>query len=185
MEYGTCGITDYKGRGAKADAYAAFVLGEIIPFIREFYHIPVFKEKLFAGFSLGGLSALDIAWSYPGEFSKVGVFSGSLWWRMKGLDDGYNEDEHRIMPRKIREGVYQPGLKFFFQTGTEDESEDRNNNGIIDSIDDTMAVIDALVNKGYQKDKDIVYLELEGGKHDVPTWAKAMPVFLKWAVGCG
>ncbi len=183
MEYGTCGITDYKGRGAMADAYAAFILDELIPFIQKTYLIPDFREKIFAGFSLGGLSALDIAWTYPGEFSKVGVFSGSLWWRLKSLDENYNEDEDRIMPKKIREGVYTKGLKFFFQTGTEDETEDRNNNGVIDSIDDTMAVIEALESKGYLKDKDIVYLELEGGRHDVPTWAKAMPFFLKWACG--
>ena len=28
-------------------------------------------------------------------------------------------------------------MKFFFECGTEDETEDRNGNGIIDSIDDT------------------------------------------------
>ena len=25
-----------------------------------------------------------------------------------------------------------------------------------------------------------IIIEIEGGKHDVPTWASAMPVFLKW-----
>jgi enterochelin esterase-like enzyme len=183
MEYGTCGVPDYKGRGAKAEAYAAFIFTELIPFICNTYLVPKFKEKMIAGFSLGGLSALDMAWTHPGEFSKVGVFSGSLWWRLKGLEDDYDDNLDRIMPSKIRQGRYQKGLKFFFQTGTEDETADRNNNGIIDSIDDTMAVIEALVSKGYKKDKDVVYLELEGGKHDVPTWGKAMPHFLRWAFG--
>jgi len=41
-----------------------------------------------------------------------------------------------------------PGLKFFFECGTADETEDRNGNGIIDSIDDTKDLISALINKG-------------------------------------
>ncbi len=41
------------------------------------------------------------------------------------------------------------GMKFFFECGTLDEAGDRNNNGIIDSIDDTKDLISALVDKGY------------------------------------
>ena len=29
--------------------------------------------------------------------------------------------------------------------------------------------------------KRYFYLELKDGKHDIPTWGRAMPVFLKWA----
>jgi hypothetical protein len=36
--------------------------------------------------------------------------------------------------------------------------------------------------KGYT-DEHIHYLEMEDGKHDVPTWGKAFPVFLKWGWG--
>jgi hypothetical protein len=60
---------------------------------------------------------------------------------------------------------------------------DRNNNGIIDSIDDTLALIDELAAKGYNKTEDISYYELADGRHDVPTWAKAFPVFLEWGWG--
>lgn len=183
LEYGTAGEPDYKGRGIKAGDYTRFVFEEVIPFVKDTYKIASFKQKAFAGFSLGGLSALDIVWKHPGTFDKVGVFSGSLWWRNKSMEEGYDEDEHRIMHKMIRTGKYIPGLKFFFQTGTEDEKADRNNNGIIDSIDDTLALIDELKKKGYEMNKDIVYLELEGGKHDVPTWGLAMPHFLKSGFG--
>jgi len=60
---------------------------------------------------------------------------------------------------------------------------DRNNNGIIDSIDDTLGLIDELVKKGYNREQDIVYLEYEDGKHDIPTWGRAMPEFLRWSYG--
>jgi len=183
MEYGVAGYPDYLNRGAKAGKYTSFIMQELIPFIRKQYKIEGFQDKSFAGFSLGGLMALDIVWSYPAEFHYVGVFSGSLWWRSKALDDGYDEDTDRIMHARIREGNYASWLKFFFQTGVLDETADRNKNGIIDSIDDTMALIDELVKKGYDREKDIVYMELADGRHDVPTWGRAFPAFLLFAFG--
>lgn len=125
-EYGTAMILDYKGRGAKAALYNQFIFKELLPFIRSKLFIYSFKEKSFAGFSLGGLCALDIVWNHPQEFSKVGIFSGSLWWRDKGQDDAdFNEDTDRIMHRQVREdkGFY-PWLKFFFEVGTLDEVAD-------------------------------------------------------------
>ena len=179
-EYGTANILDYKGRGAKAALYTKFVMEELIPFIRTTYNIISFKEKSFAGFSLGGLCALDIVWNNPHEFFKVGVFSGSLWWRDKDQEDeDFDEDTDRIMQRQVREGSYHPWLRFFFEVGTQDETADRNNNGIIDSIDDALGLITELKNKGYSIDS-IEYMEMKDGRHDVATWAKALPHFLEW-----
>jgi enterochelin esterase-like enzyme len=183
MEYGTARYLDYKGFGAKAGLYTQFIFRELLPLIRRKYALHSFKEKSFAGFSLGGLSALDIVWNHPHEFTKTGVFSGSLWWRTKSLEDDYNEDTDRIMHAQVRDGGYYPWLRFFFETGTLDETMDRNNNGIIDSIDDTVSLIDELVKKGYDTNQDIEYLELTDGKHDIATWARAMPIFLKWGWG--
>ena len=154
-----------------------------MPYIRSTYNVPEFKEKSFAGFSLGGLSAMDIVWNHPNEFSKVGIFSGSFWWRDKSqTDPEFSEENDRIMHRQIKEGEYHPWLKFFFEVGTQDETADRNNNGIIDAIDDTINLIADLKEKGYT-DSDIKYLELQDGKHNVPTWARAFPDFLKWGWG--
>ncbi|MFT3683142.1 MAG: alpha/beta hydrolase-fold protein [Ferruginibacter sp.] len=179
-EYGTAEILDYKGRGAKAALYTKFVLEELIPFIKNTYLVASFKEKSFAGFSLGGLSAIDIVWNHPVEFSKIGVFSGSFWWRDKAQEEAdFNEDTDRIMHRQVREGNYYPWLRFFFEVGTQDETADRNNNGIIDAIDDTVSLIEELKTKGYST-AEIKYLELQDGRHDVPTWARAFPDFLKW-----
>lgn len=186
-EYGTAKILDYKGRGARAALYGRFIFEELLPFIRSTLSITSFKEKSFAGFSLGGLSALDIVWNHPKEFSKVGVFSGSLWWRDKDQDDAdFNEDTDRVMHRQVREEEnFYSWLKFFFQVGTLDEVADRNNNGIIDAIDDTVSLIDELVKKGYDKSTSIKYVELCEGRHDVTTWGKAFPEFLKWGWGMG
>jgi enterochelin esterase-like enzyme len=183
MEYGTAKVLDYMGRGAKAESYTKFVFRELLPFVREATGAHHFHDKSFAGFSLGGLSALDIVWNHPHEFRHAGIFSGSLWWRTRDLEDDYEEDRDRIMHQQIRQGHYAPWLKFFFQTGVLDETADRNNNGIIDSIDDTLSLMEELEAKGYQSGRDMTYLEYEDGRHDVPTWGRAMPSFLKWAYG--
>ena len=181
-EYGTAYSADYKHHGDKAGLYSKFIFDEFLPFIRKKFNAPSFKEKSFAGFSLGGLSALDIVWNHASEFTKVGMFSGSLWWRRKGYDDGYDDENDRLMHLQIRKGQMYPWMKFFFQCGWLDENADRNNNGVIDSIDDTLDLIVELKAKGYS-DNHICYLELPEGKHDVPTWAEAFPVFLKWGWG--
>ncbi len=182
MEYGIASQADYLGRGAKAGTYTSFIFEELLPFLRRQYNVPQFKEKSFAGFSLGGLMALDIVWNNPHEFSKVGVFSGSLWWRQKAYEDGYTDEADRIMHNQVKKRIGAPWLKFFLQTGLLDEKLDRNNNGVIDSIDDALDLISELKKKGYTSES-IHYLEMKDGKHDVQTWAKAFPEFLEWGWG--
>lgn len=183
MEYGTVCRADYRGRGAKAGLYNKFIFDELLPFIRNDFGIVSFKEKSFAGFSLGGLSAFDIVWNHAHEFYKVGVFSGSLWWRRRGYnDEGYDYENDRIMHLQVMKGTRYPWLKFFFECGALDEIADRNNNGVIDSIDDAQDMIEHLKTLGYSDD-DIKYLELADGRHNVETWARAFPDFLKWGWG--
>ena len=180
LEYGVAGIPDYMRRGDKADAYAQFILKELLPELKSSFDGYVIGQKYLAGFSLGGLMAFDMAIDYPDEFSAVGVFSGSFWWRSKALDNGYVEELDRIMHAKIRTKKRDDRLRFFLQTGQLDELADRNNNGIIDSIDDTLGIIDELVKLGYKQEHQITYLELQDGKHDIETWGRVMPLFLNW-----
>lgn len=182
QEYGTAGKPDCKQRGAKAAAYTKFITSELLPAIKKETGIEEFDATAFAGFSLGGLSAMDIVWKNPQLFNKVGVFSGSFWWRNKELGKGYT-DNNRIMHSIVRNTTEKPALKFWLQTGTNDETADRNKNGIIDSIDDTVDLIKELENKGYNRPADIQYLEMFGGAHNTTTWAEAMPKFLVWAFG--
>jgi enterochelin esterase-like enzyme len=182
FEYGTASTPDYKGRGNRANNYTQFITEELVPAIKLLYPGGLTDKWAFSGFSLGGLSALDIAWNRSDLFNRVGIFSGSLWWRTLDKDDPeYQDEQHRIMHNQIKNAEVAPDIKFFFECGTEDETADRNGNGIIDSIDDTMDLISALTEKGYSSSSDICYHEIAGGKHDTATWAIAFPEFLQWA----
>ena len=181
FEYGTARTADYKGRGNLARRYMYFITEELIPAVHLLFPGKLNSRWAFAGFSLGGLSALDISWKHGRLFKMAGVFSGSLWWRALDKDNpDYTDEQHRIMHTQIRDTHFVPGMKFFFECGTDDEKEDRNGNGVIDSIDDTLDLISTLVRKGYDPQLDIRYHEIDGGKHDIPTWAEAFPVFLQW-----
>lgn len=183
-EYGISDHPDYLGRGDLARYHAAFVLEELLPHIHTRFEKEVFTDYGYAGFSLGALSAFDTAWSHPHLFSTIGVFSGSLWWRSLAQEDpAYRDDQHRIIHQLVRKGDFNPGLRFYFQCGNMDETRDRNNNGIIDSVEDTVDLVRELEKKGYRLGKEIHYREMVDGRHDVQTWARAMPEFLKWGWG--
>lgn len=181
-EYGTSFIPDYKDRGDLATDHMSFIIMELMPFIQNTTPSSAkASDNYYCGFSLGGLSAMDTVWENPYRFSKAGVFSGSFWWRTKSYEEGYEEDLDRIMHNKVKDGNYHKNLKFWFECGTNDETEDRNKNGIIDSIDDTLDLIKELKAKGYT-DADITYLEVLGGEHNFNTWQAVFYDFLAWAI---
>lgn len=180
-EYGMMRAPDYAGRGAKARQYFDFLDKELMPFLQFAYAKLEFTEKAIAGFSLGALSAIDIAWNRPDLFSIAGVFSGALWWRsVEQSSPLYSDEQSRMMHVQIRNDDPKPGLAFFLQCGLLEETADRNRNGVIDAVDDTRDLILELEKKGYLPGKNLYYLELKEGKHEMGTWIKALPVFLKW-----
>jgi iron(III)-enterobactin esterase len=185
QEYGVANKKDYLKRGSRAKAYTQYITTELLPYLE--YKYPVALEAnhhVMAGCSMGGLSAVDIVWNHPKHFEKVGAFSGSFWWRRRdSRSPFYSDHRDRIMHHEIKHGKKKDNLKFWLQTGTLDEQSDRNKNGVIDSIDDTLDLIAELTKKGYRPFHDIVYHEIENGQHNIETWADAMPVFLKWAFG--
>ncbi|HEA30378.1 MAG TPA: esterase family protein [Leeuwenhoekiella sp.] len=184
QEYGTACCSDFKGRGARAKIYSQFIIKEMIPFLKDEFNASHKKtDWVFCGMSLGGLNAFDIGFNHANYFDKIGVFSGSFWWRKKPYIKGDMEDRSRIVLDMVKNADHNPHLDFWFQCGSLDEKVDRNNNGIIDSIDDTLDLVKELQAKGYSFPGDITYLQIEGGRHDLPTWGKAFPGFLRWAFG--
>ncbi len=183
QEYGIAAQPDYRNRGSKAGQYAKFLSDELMPYVRSNYHTQTDPGMVaLAGFSLGGLSAIDIVWNHPHLFGIVGVFSGAFWWRSRDYNES-DPDGGRILHESLKKSHRRPHLRFWFQTGTMDESDDRNNNGVIDAIDDTLDLIDILKKLGYDHKRDIHYREVKGGIHHPSTWGMVLPEFLIWAFG--
>lgn len=179
--YGVAAELDFKQRGALAAKYAQFIIHELLPYVLNNYRARA-EAGTVAGFSLGGLQAFDMAWNHGQYFKQVGVFSGSFWWRRKGYDEGY-EDHDRIMLDQVHKSSHKPDQKYWLQTGTHDETADRDQDGIIDAVGDTRDLVRLLLNKGYDLWNDLRYVEVPGGHHNQETWGQVMPDFLQWAFG--
>jgi enterochelin esterase-like enzyme len=182
QDYGTAFVLDFAKRGNKAKKYAHFLHTELMPYINAHYRtLTAAEHTAFMGFSLGGLSAFDIVWHNRHLYGMVGVFSGSFWWRTRDLSNGYTPND-RIMQAQIRDTPQQAkeNLRFWLQTGTLDETNDRDGDGVIDAIGDTLDLVLELNNKGYDA-QHIRYVEVVNGYHNHETWKCVLPDFLSWA----
>lgn len=180
-EYGTAVTCNAQGLGSKAAAYAQFVTTELQPHINQQFRVcACAAQTAILGASLGGLSAFDIVWNHPHLFGTAGVFSGSFWWRA-------GEQDPHVMPGKfiaqeiVRNGRYHHGQRFWFEAATQDETSDRDGDGVIDAIQDTLALINELEKIGYSHEHAVKYVEVQGGRHNYDTWAAILPAFLTWA----
>ena len=183
-EYGVSGEPDYMNRGDKADKYAAFIDDELYPFAKKKAGVRKFKSIALAGCSLGGLSAFDIAWDHADKIDKVGIFSGSFWWRDK--DDkaaDYSDAKDRIIWNKIHASRKKPHLQYWFYDGGKEETGDRDKDSIIDVIDDTKDLVELIKSKNVCSPDDIIYTEDPSGLHDYTSWSNHLPQFLLWAFG--
>lgn len=184
QDYGVAGFPDFQNNGNRADKYEAFIINELYDFVKKNAGVRKFKSIVIAGCSLGGLSAFDIGWSNADKIDKVGVFSGSFWWRDKDAAAAdYSDDKNRIMLGKIKSSRKRPKLKYWFYAGAKEEESDRDKDGVIDVIDDTKDLVTIIKNKNVCPPTDIVYVESSEGKHDYTSWSKELPDFLTWAFG--
>jgi enterochelin esterase-like enzyme len=184
QEYGVAGFPDYQRNGASAEKYSNFIINELLPFVKKQSGVRKFNSISFAGCSLGALSALDVSWDNGDKIDKVGMLSGSFWFRDKdAADPDYSDDKDRIILNKIRSSRKRPHLKYWFYAGGKEETADRDKDGIIDVIDDTKDLVDLIKKKNVCPPQDVVYTESKDGQHNYDSWSRVFPQFLIWAVG--
>ena len=180
QDYGTAGTPNAQGFGARARLYERFVLEELLPWVEARYRVrPGPKHTAVLGSSLGGLGAFDLAWRHPDVFGTAGAMSGSFWWR---TEDGTLDQRmaSRVAIRMARETTPLPRLRIWLETADGDETSDRDGNGVIDAIQDTNDLVNALVARGYRSGKDVVHVTVHGG-HNQDTWGRVLPQFLEYA----
>ncbi|NJN54562.1 MAG: hypothetical protein HC804_07285 [Anaerolineae bacterium] len=76
------------------------------------------------------------------------MLSGSFWWRA-AADETAIEPGRRIAHNLVRQGPKREGLRFWFEAATQDEVSDRDQNGVIDAIQDTQELMDEIGKAGH------------------------------------
>jgi enterochelin esterase-like enzyme len=179
-ELGTGTYINVFGWGTLSDAYNKFMVNELVPAINARYRTQTGPQNTaIMGWSLGGLVAFYDAWQYPATFGIAGAFSPSFWWRLKG--NAGEELLLRVAHKVVRETPKAPRLRLWFEAGTKEESGDIDRNGVDDVIQDIQDLMKELELKGYQRGVDMVYVQVEGGKHELTTWTTVLPDFLRFA----
>lgn len=187
--------------GTTAHAYAEWVANTLVPTVDARYRTRASAEaRAVLGWSLGALAAFNLGWQYPELFGRVGAFSPSFW-LAADRSDAAAIQRTRLVQGMVERGPPRAGLKLFFAVGSAEETDDRDGDGVIDAIDDTRDLIDGwhdaaglqgkgLRQLGYRVNlqhatratrDDVALLQLAGGEHNQASWARMLPVFLRWA----
>jgi predicted alpha/beta superfamily hydrolase len=196
-------VTRHGAVGANAHAYSEWVAKTLVPTIDAEYRTRARPEsRTILGWSLGAANALNLGWRYPDVFGRTGAFSPSLWLS----SEGGNADavqRTRLAQSMIAIGEYHAGSRWFFAVGDAEETDDRDGDGTIDVLDDTRDLIDGWRVAGTSEPRtkglrqlghsvnldhataptraDASLFVLRGGEHRQDSWAKMLPVFLRWA----
>ncbi|MCS0589811.1 alpha/beta hydrolase [Massilia norwichensis] len=152
-EYTPC--CDPKYGGGKLDAYGAFVVDTVKPYIDRTYRTLSGKENTaIMGSSLGGIASVAIAQRYPDIFSKAGGVSSSFWWN--------NGAMIAKLPARVP-------VKFYLDAGTVD-----------DGLPETTRMLEAMRAKGYRENEDLLFFKAEGARHNETSWAARVEKPLLW-----
>lgn len=199
--HGLVAQTRYGQVGARAHAYSEWVAKTLVPLVDARYRTRRSADACAVlGWSLGALNAFNLGWQYPELFGQVGAFSPSFWLSAgRGNPDAVQRT--RLAQRMIDSNEPRVGLKLFFAVGTAEETDDRDGDGINDALDDTRDLVDGwrsgdkvnakgLRQLGYpvnmnhaahETRDDVALYVLDGGQHNQASWARMLPVFLRWA----
>ncbi len=146
-------------------AYMKFIVNELKPFIDCTYHtLPDRENTAVGGSSLGGLISFMMLWEYSDIFSKAACLSPAF-----KIESTYNLDfvypvKNYAGPKKdIKIYVYNGGV------GLEEELQP--------GIDEMLA---ALKDKGYELDKDMLWIKDNSAEHNEAAWAKRVYQFLEF-----
>lgn len=145
-----------------SDAYAEFLLTEILPAVQERYAITDDPDqRAIGGMSSGGICAFTAAWERPDAFRRVLSYLGSF----TDIRGG-----HRY-PELIRETERKP-LRVFLQAATRDINANAPNRNWFSA---NLLVAAALAERGYD-----LRLAVGDGGHDGNHGGAILPDALRW-----
>jgi predicted alpha/beta superfamily hydrolase len=151
---------DDKLGGGRADHYGRMLVEEVMPFINGRYR--TLQDPLHTGTggsSLGGLVSLYLGFTYPNVFGKIAALSPSVWWNQKAILS------------VVGEATPKPRLKIWLDIGTRESAT---------AVDDTEQLRDALLEKGWEIDNDLHFVEARGARHNEAAWARRVGPMLEY-----
>jgi predicted alpha/beta superfamily hydrolase len=149
-------------KGGKALRYAQMLAREIKPFVDHEYRTrkPAAHAAV-GGSSLGALVSLSTGLAYPRVFGSVVAMSPSVWWDRRSILQAVESFRERTRPR------------IWVDVGTaEGDSADQ-------VVDGARALGDALVRRGWDPERDLLYREYAGADHSEGAWSARLPDVLR------
>jgi predicted alpha/beta superfamily hydrolase len=148
--------------GGRGDAYLDFLVDTVKPLIdRDFRTLPGRDATGIAGSSMGGLITLYAFFRRPETFGFAGVMSPALWFG------------ERAIYEVVRAAPFVPG-RIYVDVGTREGREE---------LTDVRRLRDLLIEKGYKKGKDFLYVVEMGGAHNEAAWARRLRKELQFLLG--
>jgi predicted alpha/beta superfamily hydrolase len=152
--------------GGRANDYGRLLVEVIKPLIDSTYRTkPEAQYTGVAGSSLGGLVSMYFGITHSATFTRIGVISPSVWWA------------ERDIVTRVQAMSAKPPLRIWVDIGT---NEDGSVSESEQTVNDTRALRDALIDEGWVLDNDLKYLEVPGGRHNELAWAARMDQILKY-----
>ena len=153
-EYTPC--CDPKYGGGKLDAYQAFIVDTVKPWVDQHLRTqPEREHTAIMGSSLGGIASVYIAQHHPEVFSRAGGVSSSFWWNGEDM-------VHKAPAPTAR-------VKYYIDAGTDG-----------DGLEATIQMRDAMLAKGFKEGEDLYFHAAPGGVHNEKSWAARVDLPLKW-----
>jgi predicted alpha/beta superfamily hydrolase len=154
------------GMGDKPPDYARLLVEELKPFVEARYRtLPGPENAGLGGSSLGALVSLAVAFRYPGVFGKLAILSPSVWWG------------DRVILRELAKFDASQRPRIWLDIGTAEGNNPRK------TVEDTRALRDALIEKGWKSGIDLQYLEAEGAAHNEHAWSQRAGKVLEFLFG--
>jgi predicted alpha/beta superfamily hydrolase len=157
-----------RGVGGGSAAYGAFLVEQLKPFIDARLRT-ICEDTGVMGSSLGGLVSLNLWLDYPQVFKRVAAVSPSFWWNGREILDRLDLD-------------WPAGARVWIDGGGA-EGADPDRDGRTSVIEDSRAVIEALVAGGAPFPTELGYHEDPTGEHNEPTWRTRLPNMLTYLYG--
>jgi predicted alpha/beta superfamily hydrolase len=151
--------------GGQGAAYADWVAGTLKPFIDRHYRTRPGRESTgILGSSMGGLISLYAALRHPDVFSRVGVFSPSLW---------FSDSVYTVARAARPAGT---GTRIYFLSGGLEGPQESPRAVVADQE----RMIDTLAAAGFQLGTEIRAAAPDDGRHSEWFWRREFPAAYQW-----